>query len=210
MQVFGSLKIRETFKNDKLNFTPNVKIDLGFSTLSGYDEDGPANLKFNRQNIGTIITSIGGAVDSSSNLRSGTFKPYFEYDYFLDISPSSKQKISYKSGSGSTYILSNINSSTHNFKSKLCFDFITDAGWDFTSSYQRTQSKGGGYSDALYFGANYISRRDIEYAMSLDNDKAIFDYKRNINGFDITFGSNYSLMSEIPEYGANIEVSSKF
>ena len=46
--------------------------------------------------------------------------------------------------------------------------------------------------------------------MSLDNNKAIFDYKRNINGFDITFGSNYSLMSKIPDYGARLEISNKF
>jgi len=126
------------------------------------------------------------------------------------MSPSSEQKISYISDTSSTYTLTNINSSTHNFKSKLGFDFTTHAGWDFTSSYQRTQSKGGGYSDGLYFGANYISRRDIEYAMSLDNNKAFLDYKRNINGFNITVGSNYTLMSEIPDYGANIEVSNTF
>ena len=209
-QIFSSFKIRETFKKNELNITPKIKLDLGFTSLSDYSEQGSANLKFDRQDIGTIITSIGGAVDSSSNLRNATFKPYFEYDYFLDISPSSEQKISYISDTGSTYTLSNINSSTHNFKSKLGFDFITHSGWDFTSSYQRTQSKENGYSDALYFGANYISRRDIEYAMSLDNNKAFLDYKRNINGFDITFGSNYTLMSEIPEYAANIEVSNTF
>ena len=209
-QIFSSFKIRETFKKNELNITPKIKLDLGFTSLSDYSENGSANLKFDRQDIGTIITSIGGAVDSSSNLRNGTFKPYFEYDYFLDISPSSEQKISYISDTGSTYTLSNINSSTHNFKSKLGFDFTTYSGWDFTSSYQRTQSKENGYSDALYFGANYISSRGIEYAMSLDNDKAFLDYKRNINGFNFTVGSNYTLMSEIPEYAANIEVSNTF
>jgi len=209
-QIFSSFKIRETFKKNELNITPKIKLDLGFTSLSDYSENGSTNLKFDRQNIGTIITSIGGAVDSSSNLRSGTFKPYFEYDYFLDISPSSEQKISYISDTSSTYTLTNINSSTHNFKSKLGFDFITHSGWDFTSSYQRTQSKENGYSDALYFGANYISRRNIEYAMSLDNNKAFLDYKRNINGFDITFGSNYTLMSATPDYGANLEISNKF
>ena len=106
--------------------------------------------------------------------------------------------------------MSNINSSTHNFKSKLGFDYITDAGWDITASYQRTQSKESGYSDALYFGANYISRRNTEYAMSLDNNNAILDYKRNINSFDITVGSNYNLMSTTPDYGVNIEISNKF
>ncbi len=209
-QIFSSFKIRETFKQNELNITPKIKLDLGFTSLSDYSESGSTNLKFDKQNIGTIITSIGGAVDNSSNLRNGTFKPYFEYDYFLDISPSSEQKISYISDTGSTYTLSNINNSTHNFKSKLGFDYITDAGWDITASYQRTQSKESGYSDALYLGANYISRRNTEYAMSLNNNKAFLDYKRNINGFDITFGSNYTLMSAIPDYGATIEVSSKF
>jgi len=74
--------------------------------------------------------------------------------------------------------LVNIKSSTHNFKGKLGFDFITDIGWSITSSYQRTQNKGNGYSDALYFGASYISPKDIEYAMSLDSNKAFLDYKK--------------------------------
>jgi hypothetical protein len=52
--------------------------------------------------------------------------------------------------------------------------------------------------------------KDIEYAMSLDNDKAFLDYKRNINGFDFTVGSNYSLVSEIPDYAANIKISNTF
>ena len=209
-QIFSSFKIRETFKKNKLNFTPNIKLDLGFTSLSDYSENGSTNLKFDRQNIGTIITYIGGTLDSSSNLRNGTFKPYFEYDYFADISPSSEQKISYISDTSSTYTLTNINSSTHNFMSKLGFDFITDSGWDFTSSYQRTQNKEYGYNDAFNFGVNYISRKNIEYAMFLDNNKVFIDYKRKINGFDITFGSNYSLMSAILDYDAILKVSSKF
>ena len=210
-QVFASFKIRETFKNDKLNFTPNAKIDLGFSTLSDYVEEGPANLKFNRQNIGTIITSIGGTLDNIIDLNGGTLKPFLQMDYYADISPSSEQKMSYKNDTTTTYKLVNIKGSTHNFKGKLGFDFMTDTGLSFTSSYQRTQNKGNGYSDGLYLEVSYMSpSKDTEYSMSLDNDKASLDYKKNINGFDITFGSNYSLMSEIPDYAVNIEVSNIF
>jgi len=209
-QVFGSFKIRETFKKNKLNFTPNIKIDLGFTSLSEYHEDGAANLKFERQNIGTIITSIGGAVDNSANLRSGTFKPFLETDYYADISPSSEQEITYKSDTGSTYTLSNINSSTHNFKGKLGFDFISNMGWLMTSSYQRTQNKGNGYSDSVYLSVSNKPSKDVKYAMSLDNDKAFLDYKRNINGFDFTVGSNYSLISEIPDYAAILKISNTF
>ena len=109
-----------------------------------------------------------------------------------------------------TYKLVNIKSSTHNFKGKLGFDFITNIGWIFTSSYQRTQNKGNGYSDGLYLEVSYMPSKDTEYAMSLDNDKAILDYKRNINGLDFTVSSNYSLVSKIPDYGANLKISNTF
>ena len=135
-------------------------------------------------------------------------------DYYADISPSSQQKITYKSDANTTngynYELTNINSSTHNFKGKLGFDFITDTGWFVTSSYQRTQNKGNGHSNGFYLEVSYIPSKDIVYAMSLDNDKAFLDYKRNINGFDFTVGSNYSLMSEIPDYAAYLEISNAF
>ena len=131
-------------------------------------------------------------------------------DYYADISPSSEQKMSYKNDTTTTYKLVNIKGSTHNFKGKLGFDFITDMGLSFTSSYQRTQNKGNGYSDGLYLEVSYMPSKDTEYAMSLDNDKAILDYKRNINDFDITVSSNYSLMSEIPDYGANLKISNTF
>ena len=35
-------------------------------------------------------------------------------------------------------------------------------------------------------------------------------YVKDVNGFDIKVSSNYNLMSEIPEYSANLEISSKF
>ena len=75
--------------------------------------------------------------------------------------------------------------------------------------YERFQTKNS-HSDTLYLGFGYIPTEDIEYAMSLDDDKVLFNYKRNINDFDITFGSNYSLMSKIPEYSANLEISNRF
>ena len=131
-------------------------------------------------------------------------------DYYADISPSSEQKMSYKNDSTTTYKLVNIKGSTHNFKGKLGFDFMTDMGLSFTSSYQRTQNKGNGYSDGFYLEANYLPSKDTEYSMSLDDDKASLGYKKNINGLDFKLSSNYSLVSEIPDYGVNIGISNTF
>ena len=44
----------------------------------------------------------------------------------------------------------------------------------------------------------------------LQNNQTELSYLKNINGFDVKVSSNYSLMNEIPDYGANIEVSTNF
>ena len=75
--------------------------------------------------------------------------------------------------------------------------------------YERSQSDNA-HSDTLYLGFGYIPTDDTEYAMSLENDKASLSYKRDLNGFDIRMSSNYSLMKEIPDYGATIEVARIF
>ena len=77
------------------------------------------------------------------------------------------------------------------------------------ANYERDQSDNS-HSDTLYLGVSYISNNNTEYAMSLKDDKTFLDYKKNINGFDVKVSSNYSLMSEIPDYGANITISNTF
>ena len=213
-QVFSSIKFRETFTKEKINFTPNIKLDLGLTTLSDYIEKGAAglNLRFGRQNIGTIVTSLGSTIDNTININNGVLKPNIKLEYNADISPSSRQVFEYASN-GTTYVIDNINNSTHNFNGSFGFDLITDSGLLITSNYERSQNKGGGHTDAFYFSGNLSYRQDETYTLSLDGIQDFntkLDYKRNVNGFNITFSSNYKLMSQTPDYGANIEVSSKF
>ncbi len=213
-QVFSSIKFRETFTKEKLNFTPNIKLDLGLTTLSDYIEKGAdgLNLRFGRQNIGTIVTSLGSTIDNTININNGVLKPNIQLEYNADISPSSRQVFEYASNR-ENYVIENINNSTHNFKGSLGFDLITDNGLLITSNYERSQNKGVGHTDAFYFAGSLSSRKDEKYTFGIDGMDTIntkLDYKRSLNGFDITFSSNYKLMSHIPEYGANIELSSAF
>ena len=213
-QVFSSIKFRETFTKEKINFTPNLKIDLGLTTLSDYIEKGAdgLNLRFGRQNIGTIVTSLGSTIDNTININNGVLKPNIQLEYNADISPSSRQVFKYDSN-GENYVIENINNSTHNFKGSFGFDLITDSGLLITSNYERSQNKGVGHTDAFYFAGSLSSRKDEKYTFGIDGIDTFntkLDYKRSLNGFDIIFSSNYKLMSHIPEYGANIELSSAF
>ena len=213
-QVFSSIKFRETFTKEKINFTPNIKLDLGLTTLSDYKEKGAEglNLRFGRQNIGTIVSSVGSTIDNTININNGILKPKIQLQYNADLSPSSRQVFEYASN-GTTYVIDNINSSTHNYNGSFGFDLITDNGLSITSNYERSQNKGAGHTDAFYFAGKLSSRKDETYTLSLDGIQSFntkLDYKRSLNGFDITFSSNYNLTSLIPDYGANIEVSTNF
>ena len=213
-QVFSSIKFRETFTKEKINFTPNVKLDLGLTTLSEYIEKGAEglNLKFQRQNIGTIVTSLGSTIDNTININNGILKPNIQLQYNADLSPSSRQVFEYSSN-GTYYVIENINNSTHNFNGSFGFDLIANNGLLITSNYERSQNKGAGHTDAFYLSGNLSYRQDETYTLSLDGIQDFntkLDYKRSLNGFDISFSSNYKLMSQTPDYGANIEVSSKF
>ena len=55
-------------------------------------------------------------------------------------------------------------------------------------------------------------KKNIEekYAMVFSDNKASLEYFKNINGLNIKFDTNYELFSEVPDYGMNLKISSKF
>ena len=46
--------------------------------------------------------------------------------------------------------------------------------------------------------------------MSLNDNKASLEYKRNVNGFDISFDTGYDLFTEYQDYEINLKISSIF
>ena len=208
-QVFGSINFRTTYNKDKFNITPNGRIDLGYTELSEYSEIGTDALIYDKQQIETGMVSIGIRLDDTIQFNQITFKPSGLLEYGANFSPSSDATVSYVSDPSTDYTLSIAHEETHNIRAGLGFDIVTENGLTIMANYERDQSDNS-HSDTLYLGISYISNRETEYAMILDNDKASFDYKKNLNGFDIKVSSNYSLMSEIQDYGANLEISNKF
>jgi methionine-rich copper-binding protein CopC len=208
-QVFGSINFRTTYNKDKFNITPNGRIDLGYTELSEYSETGTDALIYDKQQIETGMASIGITLDDTIQFENTTFKTNGRLEYGANFSPSSDATVSYVSDPSTDYTLSIAHEATHNIRAGLGFDLITENGWTVTTNYERDQSDNS-HSDTLYLGASYISNKETEYAMSLKDDKTFLNYKKNINGFNIKVSSNYNLMSEITEYGANLEISSKF
>ncbi len=206
-QIFGSLNYLTTYKKEDFNITPNLRIDLSYTELSKYRENGTAALVYKAQTIETGMISAGFTISDILNFNTFTFKPNGGLELGVDFSPSSDA--TYRYLSETKEYTKSIDQDSKNLRANIGFDLVTDNGFSIMTIYERNQSDNA-YSDTLYLGFGYIPTDDIEYAMTLDNDKASLSYKRDLNGFDIRMSSNYSLMNQIPEYGATLEIVNTF
>ena len=206
-QIFGSLNYLTTYKKEDFNITPNLRIDLSYTELSKYREKGTAALVYKAQTIETGMISTGFTISDILDYNSFTFKPNGGLELGVDFSPSSDA--TYRYLSETTEYTKSIDQDSKNLRANIGFDLVTDNGFSIMTIYERNQSDNS-HSDTLYLGFGYIPTDDIEYAMTLDNDKASLSYKRDLNGFDIRMSSNYSLMNQIPEYGATLEIVNTF
>ena len=69
------------------------------------------------------------------------------------------------------------------------------------------------HTDSFFLKVGRIKEEDYDFAMNIDalKDLKISNYYLTKLGlFDFKISSNYNFMSEIPDHGASLEISSKF
>ena len=208
-QIFGSLQYLNTFKKNQINISPNVKVDLSYTTLAAYTETGTSAIKYDEQQVETV--GLYGGFDFNNEIIKSnyTLRPLAGLQLGLDLSPSSDVSLNYVSDPNTKHTKSIDQQDEESIKGKIGFDILTNTGWSFMTFYERNQSENS-HSDSLYFLTGYVSSKEEEYAMALNDNKISLEYKKNTKGFDIKFGSDYNLMSQIPDYSATIEFSNKF
>ena len=206
-QVYGSYSLRDTLSKNRLNFTPKLKINYGITHLGSYTETGATglNLRYSDQYIGNFTTSLGVSLDNTYDLIMGSFVPYFDFEYYADMSPSSQQKFSYTSN-GESFTLKNINNSVHNMIGGIGFDFITENGLTFMTKYTRDQSQGN-KNDSFNIALDYRGSQRSSYAMSIQDSSAKLSHNKELNNFKINIDSHYDLFKDDPDYGIYLEIS---
>mgnify|MGYP001182498047 CR=1 FL=1 len=206
-QLYGSLSLRDTFTRNRLNFTPKLKINYGITHLGAYEETGSdgLNLEFNDQYIGNFTSSLGTSLDNTYDFKIGTFIPYFDFEYYADMSPSSQQTFSYRSN-GEEFTLKNINNSTHNFISGIGFDFVSENGLTLMTKYTRDQAKDN-KNDSFFIALDYKNSQRSLYSMSLEDTSAELSHNRKFKSFNLDVDSHYDFFKDDPDYGIYIQVS---
>ena len=227
-QAFASLNYRTKNTYGKLNITPTGKFTYGVTRLSEFTD-------FLSSTIDSPTTDIIYAEDTfkSGELSAGflfemdkfkgyegTFQPMGAVEIIYDLTPDVDYK--YKNA-GSTAVNKDTilgKYSRRSLKTELGFEWIHLNGFTVSPTYERIIRLSNDEKKKELLSERFI----VKLSRSKEEDKSQFalnfdplsdnptklTYVKNLNGFDIKINSNYNLSSKIPDYGANIEVSSTF
>ena len=206
-QLYGSLSLRDTFSKNRLNFTPKLKINYGITHLGAYKETGSEglNLEYKDQYIGNFTSSVGTSLDNTYDFEVGSFIPYFDFEYYADMSPASKQTFSYVSN-GEEFTLKGIENSTHNFIGGIGFDFVSENGLTFMTKFTRDQTKNS-KNDSFNIALDYRGSQRSSYAMSIQDTSAKLSHNKELNNFKVNIDSHYDFLKNDPDYGLYLKIS---
>ena len=208
-QVFGSIQYINTLRNKKIDVSPNIRLDLSSTSLSQYSEIGTNALYYEKQTVETIGLYSGLTFNNELLKNDFILRPSAGFELGIDLSPSSDVSLNYVSDPNTKYTKSIDQQDEKSIKGKIGFDVLHNNGWSLMTFYERNQSENS-HSDTLYFLTGYVSSKEEEYAMALNDNKASIEYKRNINGFDMHFDTAYDLFAENSGYEINLKISNIF
>ena len=218
-QIYGSFNFGKRIVDEDLNLNPGLKLDLGYTKLKAFRErtvfgDSLADaLLYKEQNIKSALITLGVLLDKTDTDKEEDeiINHHGRLEYIADLSPSSDAEFYYLNSQSTVYNYNVKNKSKHNLRIGYGFDVTSITGWSFVGNFERFQSNGKGHSNEIYLSVGYVPIDEMKFVFDLNNfENTNFSYTNNINGFDLKMSSNYNFISDLPDYGVNIEISNKF
>ena len=226
-QAFTSINYRTKNTYGKFNVTPTGKLTYGVTRLSEFTDflsttiDSPTtDIIYAEDTFASGEFSAGFLfeMDKIENDQ-GTFQPMGGIEILYDLSSDIDYKYKY---AGATEVNKDTilgKYSKRSLKTDVGFEMIYLNGFTISPMYERiirlsNDNEKKLYSERFIVKLSRSKEEDnSEFALDFDplsDNPANLSYVKNLNGFDIKVSSNYSMVSQIPDYGANIEVSSSF
>ena len=216
-QIFSSFKFGKRLADEKININPSIKLDLGYTELESFSEKTLLGntledaLGYEAQNIKSALTTIGVLLDKTDKMEDKIINHYGRLDYIADISQSSNAEFHYLNEQSTVYNYKADSKSKHNFKIGYGFDVSLISGWSLFGNFERFKSYGKGHSNDIYLSVGYIPTDKMEFLLDLNNfENTSLSLTNKSNIFDLKMSSNYNFLSDMPNYGAKIDISGKF
>ena len=217
-QIYGSFNFGKRIVDEDLNLNPGIKLDLGYTKLKAFREKSNiANsltdaLLYKEQNIKSALITLGVLLDKTDKDKEEDeiINHHGRLEYIADLSPSSDAEFYYLNSQSTVYNYNVENKSKHNLRIGYGFDVTSISGWSLIGNFERFQSVKS-HSNEIYLSIGYVPIDEMKFVFDVNNfENTSFSYTNNINGFDLKMSSNYNFISDVPDYGANIEISNKF
>jgi len=208
-QVFGSLNFGREYEDGDVIITPTGRIDGSYTALDSYTENGNEAISYNKQDIKSLMASLGVLIDQDADLENSNVRSRINLEYGKELGSNSKVVTSYVSDNENfEYQADKKNKDIYTVG--LGFDFKHDQGLTVSTDYERQKIKGHGYINKFTFSAGFLSRNETKFALGLSEDMTSnFKISKTLGGFDLGFDLENDF-SKQENHNANLSLSSKF
>ena len=232
-QAFASINYRTKNAYGKFNITPTGKFTYGVTQLSEFTDfisqamDRPGqDIRFHEDTFVSGEFAGGLLFEMEKYEEDGkTFQPMGGIEIIYDLSDD----ITYKyQNVGSTSVNKETITKYYNkkLKTNIGFEHIVENGYTIFVDYQKMISLNDDCGSCVHAGTDRTFKNesfiikiskskeeDSQFAFDFDplsNNSAKLSYTKNINNFNLKLNSNMDLFTQSSDYGANLEISSKF
>ncbi len=216
-QIYGSLNFGKRLLDEKFNFNPGIKVDLGYTKLKAFREKTTLGnssadaLIYKDQDIKNAIATIGILFDTKDKKDDKIINHHGRIEYVGDLSPSSDAEFYFFNDQSTIYRYKSSNKSKHNYRIGYGIDTTSISGWSTVANFERFGSRGKGHTNEFYLSLGYVPIDEIKYAFKINDFKnAGLEFTKEVNDLDLKISTNYDFLSVAPDYNANISISNSF
>lgn len=170
-QIYGSIKFGREFEHNEFNVIQTSRINISHTRLEGYTESGTEALKYDDQEINSLMGSLGVMIDRDYIFETSILKPRVNFEYSKDVASNSKAHSYYVSDSSKTYAYKANENTQDIFKGGLGFDFTNQQGLTLSGEFEKEVISNVGYVNTVFFTASFLSRKETEYLIAFNGDE---------------------------------------
>ena len=216
-QIFSSINFGKRLHDQKLNLSPGIKIDLGYTKLGEFREKTIIGstlsdaLVYKDQNIKSALATIGFLFDTTDKHEEKTINHHGRLEYVGDFSPPSNAKFYYLNNQSTVYDYKANKKSKHNYRVGYGFDITSISGWSVVTSFERFGASGKGFYNELYLMVGYVPIDDMKFTFEIDNlNVTSVGFVNKINNYNFKINSNFDILSDEKNYHTKIFISNNF
>ena len=216
-QIYGTVKIKDEFKRNNLIIIPSGQFDIGHTLLDRYEESGQNNgVIVDKQHVKTKNLRATIAVTQDLSNDKYEFKRHGKIEYLADLDRSSDFKYNYNFNKETKYAEKLHTGSLHNINAEIGLDIVFPNRYSIFIIYERNQTIKSAHSaqnDNLYIAIGYLPYEGAEYAFTINGSENLLsklEFKKNINGLNLSFNFNDDLTNLGDNREANIALNKVF